>query len=383
MSTEQTLPTFNVSEEYLDKDALLTVRPFATTMKHGYISEDVDVYVEEAFNHTQDLVNKYNDLVWRAGQKIEELQGIIRTLEEENEALQNATPEYSYTEEEVTPEETVTYEEDVYEEPVVEQTVAEEPVEDPTPVNEVRYASERAQQIMSVAAEEASEHVRRALEKVAAIETEAEDAASSLVENAQKEATSIVVTAHEEAEDIKANAVTESAEALEKLEKAKVETTALFERITAFHTFQLEQVQNLREDVLPTPVVEPADEEEDIINLDDEDYVTLPEDEEEIDLDNEYETVTESVTEEEVPTVEEEVAYDYNTEEEDGEYVSYDETPETVEEPEETIEIVENEPEYLSVATETIEAVEVEPATEEGDEDNYDPYAPNRDEENY
>jgi len=87
VSTEE-LDAFVAQDEYLDESSLLNIKEFSTTMKHGYIIDQVDLWVGEAFTHVQNLVNEYNNLAYRAGQKVEELQNIIDRLESENSSLQ-------------------------------------------------------------------------------------------------------------------------------------------------------------------------------------------------------------------------------------------------------------------------------------------------------
>lgn len=300
MTTEQ-LPPFDAQAEYLNEQALLSLpeKGFATTMKHGYIIDDVDLWSANAYEHVQNLVNRYNDLAYRAGQITEGLASEVDRLNAENEQLRNALEQASnapaavaapavteapdYTEDDEYPlDDDEVFEEDyavaaVEEEPeAVEETLASAdlPAAVAPPVNEVVFASERAQQILNAAAKEASDHVTRALQNVARIEAEAQEEADEIVTDANAKAGDILSSANAEAETIKASAVTDAADALATLEAARNEKAALFERVVAFHAFELEKAHELLGTV--TPAEETASEEQ-------EDLVVAP-----VESDEEY-----------------------------------------------------------------------------------------------
>jgi hypothetical protein len=292
---------------YLDESALLQPGKFGSTMKRGYVEETVDTWVADATTKHEELLNKYNGLVYRtllAEQGVEELEAERNSLQQDNELLrgevealranvqelQNApvaevqTDEapsyYTPVQEETVEELEVPYEEEVVEEPVVEYAPVEEEVVEPVvaaPVSDLGTASHKAQRILEAAASEATEHVTRSLERVAAIEAEAQEEAEELVTNAQNEAHELVTGAQNEAdgiltsatteaEAIKVNAVNDAAEALERLEAARLTTRELFTRVTTFHQFELERAQEVfgyavdaDEEAKVTEIVVPAD----------------------------------------------------------------------------------------------------------------------------
>ena len=428
--TEENPSNFDAQAEYLNESSLLEVREFTTTMKQGYIEEEVDIWREEAYAHVRDLVNKYNSLAYRAGLAVEaantraeEAESRVKALEAELEAVRNAPVETpAYVAEEETSEAEVDYDNyDVEDEPAVDEPVFEEetyvaaeeepevePVAEPVaPVSPVIHASERAQQILTAAAEEATEHVSRALDRVAKVEAEAQAEAQELVSTATVEAAEILANATDEAESIKATAITDAAEALNTLDNAKAETRALFERVALFHQASLEQSQALLGTVTPeepagevelneeAPEVEFSDEVNDyetdfLASEDDDSEVELDtvEDEEPVetdfaeddlaDLDGELaaqdafdEEVSEEVADEPAEEETEDVSYEVELDA-DGENYSYDtEVADTLREESDSFAVGEVRPAEAHALNETAEETNVE-SFEIGTEDDDD-----------
>lgn len=316
--TEENPSDFDAQAEYLNESALLPVREFTTTMKQGYIEEEVDLWREEAYAHVRDLVNRYNALAYKAGMAVEDANAravaaeeqvadLTALLAEANDARDAAekalaeAPVYT-TPEPVVEDEVVEYSYEEEEQPEVEEEFPEPVVEEEIIVEETvvvvsptLQASERAQQILTAAAEEATEHVSRALDRVAKVEAEAQAEAEELVASATVEAAEIIATATEEASNLKANAVNDAADALEQLDTIKAETRALFERVTLFHQASLEQSQALLGTVTPEEVAgevellegDPEEEVTEIVNNDEETVTDFDEEPEETDFSEE------------------------------------------------------------------------------------------------
>lgn len=335
---------------YLTQDALLGTPAFTSTVKRGYVEDEVDEWAKKAVVASEELVNQYNLVVYRC---LQAEQAVV-DLSEQNETLQTRIAELEANPTVATPDNSY-YEALATQEPVVEETIEADAVEsaldDPyayeatpvvEPVTETIVAaenlatlpvSEKAQRILDAAAEEATEHVRRAFKKVASIEAEAEAEANELVANANSNAENIVTVATDEAETIVADAHAATAEALEQLETAKAHATELFKRITAFHEYELERAHEIYAQVAPEP-----EKVEKIVSYDE----TL--NEENVDEAEEFDT-EENVTEETVE-LENEIFGDAETENElyelDGAENVADTDEETVEETVYNTEISEN-----------------------------------------
>jgi hypothetical protein len=280
--------------EYAAEGDVPQKKKFATTRKAGYVEEEVDVWIDETIAKSTEFLNRYNAAVYalnmlrtqqqeqidsaveaalspalaeQRGNLEGEFENHYRTLEadfanKENDLrstleadyrnqLANATPVYA---------EQPAYTEPVYAEtvsPVYEEAVnVEEPAYvAPVASNDYNSPSQRAQEILSIAGQEAADHVIRTLEKVAVIEAEAAIEADEIRTSAIVEAEHVRSTAKAEAHEVLTKAYDEANAAITLKNKTIEERNAIFGRLQMFHKSQEDAIDSEVSSVGYTPLL--------------------------------------------------------------------------------------------------------------------------------
>lgn len=294
----------NEDLSYLGEEELLSVdSPFATGAS-GYVEEQVDLWVQEARTRHENLINKYNNVIYRtavAENSVAELTTELETAKndvtvsherinelEENlqsyvAALEASNADVAALKEELEASRASLPVEEV-ETPAVEEvsTETDETVnqlqeqvrflqnaldereskvysltqELENAKSEVEAARNLADEYMAAPAVEenvvtASTKAQRILEAAAEEASEhvsrAIDRVQLIEDEANAEAATIREEANAEAEEIKATAVADAADAVAKFEDAKAATKELFERVRSFHEYQLENITSIFE----------------------------------------------------------------------------------------------------------------------------------------
>ena len=280
--------------EYAAEGDVPQKKKFATTRKAGYVEDEVDVWMDETIATSTEFLNKYNAAVYalnmlrtqqqeqidsaveaaltpalteQRGNLEGEFENHYRTLEadfanKENELrvtleesyraqLENASPAV-YAEPAYVEPEAPTYEQvaPVYtiEEPIVFESAA-------TPVNNYDTPSRRAQEILSIAGQEAADHVIRTLEKVAVIEAEAAIEAEEIRSSAITEAEYVRSTANAEAQEVLTRAYDDANVAIALKNKTIEERNAIFGRLQMFHKSQEDAIDSEVSSVGYTPLL--------------------------------------------------------------------------------------------------------------------------------
>lgn len=232
---------------YLDETALAGFdREFATGAS-GYVEEQVDVFIEETRTKFENMVNNYNQVVYRAMQAEadrEEAYGEIQNLHQQLANAQSGEPvayepapdnsfELEQTQARVLEleaeltlslqkiQELETENELLGNEPVTQEIVAAPEAN-----------SKRVQQLLDAAADEARAHVERAIQQVEIIEAEAEEEVARIRAEAEKDAIRI-----------KEDAEIAAADAKRSLAETSAEQAALFERIHNFYATQVQEAK--------------------------------------------------------------------------------------------------------------------------------------------
>ena len=292
----------NEDLSYLGEDELLSVdSPFATGAS-GYVEEQVDLWVQEARTRHENLINKYNNVIYRTAvaensvneltleletakndvtvshERINELEENLQSyvaaleasnadaasLREELEASRASLPvedtapvadENKADENEVVVnqlQEQVRFLQNALDEK--ENTVYALKQELENAKSEVEAAKNLADEYMAAPAVEetvvtASTKAQRILEAAAEEASEhvsrAIDRVQLIEDEANAEAATIREDALTEAEEIKATALSDAADAVTQFENAKAATKELFERVRSFHEYQLENITSI------------------------------------------------------------------------------------------------------------------------------------------
>lgn len=281
--------------EYAAEGDVPQKKKFATTRKAGYVEDEVDVWMDETIATSTEFLNKYNAAVYalnmlrtqqqeqidsaveaaltpalteQRGNLEGEFENHYRTLEadfanKENELRVTLEESYRAQLENATP---VVYAEPAYVEPAApayEQVAPVYTIEEPivfeptavTPVNNYDTPSRRAQEILSIAGQEAADHVIRTLEKVAVIEAEAAIEAEEIRSSAITEAEYVRSTANAEAQEVLTRAYDDANVAIALKNKTIEERNAIFGRLQMFHKSQEDAIDSEVSSVGYTPLL--------------------------------------------------------------------------------------------------------------------------------
>lgn len=301
----------NEDLSYLGEEELLSVdSPFATGAS-GYVEEQVDLWVQEARTRHENLINKYNTVIYRTavaensvGELTEELNAAkndvtvsrerVSELENELEThsalLEASNADVVRLEQELAASREAVSQVEVEAVPAVSDDTDDEHValiqQLDAQVKHLQDALDERENRIHVLSQElenakfevetaknladeymaaptvaetvvtASDRAQRILEEAAAEASEhvsrAIDRVQVIEDEAKAEAVSIREEALTDAEDIKATAVADAADAVAQFEAANAATRELFERVRSFHEFQLENINatfNLVEEV--------------------------------------------------------------------------------------------------------------------------------------
>lgn len=291
----------NEDLSYLGEEELLSVdSPFATGAS-GYVEEQVDLWVQEARTRHENLINKYNTVIYRTavaensvGELTEELNAAkndvtvsrerVSELENELEThsalLEASNADVVRLEQELAASREAVSQAEVEAVPTVSDDTDDEHValiqQLDAQVKHLQDALDERENRIHVLSQElenakfevetaknladeymaaptvaetvvtASDRAQRILEEAAAEASEhvsrAIDRVQVIEDEAKAEAVSIREEALTDAEDIKATAVADAADAVAQFEAANTATRELFERVRSFHEFQLENI---------------------------------------------------------------------------------------------------------------------------------------------
>lgn len=291
----------NEDLSYLGEEELLSVdSPFATGAS-GYVEEQVDLWVQEARTRHENLINKYNTVIYRTavaensvGELTEELNAAkndvtvsrerVSELENELEThsalLEASNADVVRLEQELAASREAVSQAEIEAVPTVSDDTDDEHValiqQLDAQVKHLQDALDERENRIHVLSQElenakfevetaknladeymaaptvaetvvtASDRAQRILEEAAAEASEhvsrAIDRVQVIEDEAKAEAVSIREEALTDAEDIKATAVADAADAVAQFEAANTATRELFERVRSFHEFQLENI---------------------------------------------------------------------------------------------------------------------------------------------
>lgn len=358
----------NEDLSYLGEEELLSVdSPFATGAS-GYVEEQVDLWVQEARTRHENLINKYNTVIYRTavaensvGELTEELNAAkndvtvsrerVSELENELEThsalLEASNADVVRLEQELAASREAVSQAEVEAVPTVSDDTDDEHValiqQLDAQVKHLQDALDERENRIHVLSQElenakfevetaknladeymaaptvaetvvtASDRAQRILEEAAAEASEhvsrAIDRVQVIEDEAKAEAVSIREEALTDAEDIKATAVADAADAVAQFEAANTATRELFERVRSFHEFQLENINATFNLVEEAEEVETSDVSyEGVVEaLRDEDAEVVVGEVRDVELTDELDSETE------VDNAEEETDYSYQT----------------------------------------------------------------------